>query len=165
MSYNKKFSILYHLGFLWVLPVSIIFWVIFGLLYILGQIDVVMWSRDLMLIWDVKNGGWLDRKFLTGKGWLGFAAGCNILVADTDGERWQRTIKHERRHVLQQYLFGIFFIILYILESVRIYLMCPNLHSYYDNRFEIDARKAAGQLVKIPKELWSDGEKDRWIFW
>ena len=38
-------------------------------------------------------------------------------------------------------------------------------HAYYDCIFERLARKAAGQLVDIPANQWSWGDKDLWPWW
>jgi len=60
---------------------------------------------------------------------------------------------------------GFLFIFVYVIESVRIYFFEEDKHSYYDNKFEIEARRAAGQQVVIPRSEWAYGPKDRWIWW
>lgn len=161
---SKKEAFFYHLGFFWCLPLSILTWLVFGVMYLFGQFEAVIWCRNLTMIWDAKNGSWLEKRALTGRGWAGFSFGCNMLVVDRDGFRWARTIKHETAHCMQQYKYGIFMPILYILITLWIYLFKKDLHSYYDHPFEVEARVAAGQLAKIPKELWKDGPNDRFAW-
>jgi hypothetical protein len=164
MSKSVKDAIFFHLGFFWCLPISVIAWLLFGILYLCKQIDSVYWSNDLIMVWEVKKDSWLDRNFLIGKGWAGFSMGCNILIADLEDSKWLTVLKHEREHCYQQYKLGVLMPVLYILDSIRIYLCCPELHCYYDNRFETDARKAAGQPEKIPRDNWREGPDSRW-FW
>lgn len=163
MSFKK--ILFCYLGFLFCLPLSLIGWVLYLILYLFKQIDSVYVGRDLTMVWDINEDSWLGKKFFIGRGWVGFTLGCNVLILEvSDDFRWLETLKHERMHVCQFYKLGIFFPILYILESIRIYLFCKDLHSYYDNVYEIEAREYAGQEVKIPKELWKDGPNNRW-FW
>lgn len=156
----SKFLI--FLGFLWAFPLSIVGWLLMGVLYLFRQVDMVCPGRDFMIYWDLKNDGFFSRKVM--KGWRGFSVGCNIVLMDISSS-YHRTMLHEQAHCKQQYKFGIFQPILYILDSLRIYMVCPDLHSYYDNVFEKGARRAAGQRVYIPKSMWRDGEHDRWIWW
>jgi len=166
MEYNKKDALFYHLGFFWCLPISMIFWLIYGILYFCKQIDGVYWSRDLVITWDVKNSSWLGRKLFLGRGWGGFSAGCNALVLDcNDDPRWVRTVKHEKVHCFQQYKYGVLFPVLYIWETVRVYFFERDKHSYYDNCYEIQARVLAGQPEIIPKEQWKGRPGSRWIWW
>ena len=76
---------------------------------------------------------------------------------------YDKGIKHEERHTKQQMVFGVLQPVLYVLCSVFIYFFLPNQHPYYSNLFEIDARKAAGQMVLVPKEYWDS--TNRWIWW
>ena len=75
---------------------------------------------------------WLGR-FMLRLGWGGFTAGRCILL-------WQRSsqvIVHEGQHVVQGRRLGIVFPFAYGTELVR--------HGYRLNKYEIEARKAAGQ--------------------
>lgn len=114
---------------------------------------------------EVVPGSWLDRH---SKYWWGMSMGAFIIVRDVgrqlDRNKLARTIKHEQMHTMQQYALGIFQPIIYVICSVFIYIFMPNKHSYYDNPFERQARKFAGQQVNIPREEWSD-PSDRWIWW
>jgi len=158
-------SIVYLLGFLWSMPLSIWGWLLGIFLAITGQISKLDFDSNYILTWDMRDDGWFCRKFFKEKGWAGYSCGSNIFVVDTNGERWRRTIKHETMHCYQQYIFGILLPFLYIFNSIFIWLFMKDKHSYYDNRFEKAARKYAGQKVNIPKSEWPKGLQDRWAWW
>ena len=70
---------------------------------------------------------------------------------------------HERRHHEQCVDVGhaAFQAILYGNECVKIYLFQWNKHAYYDNCYEVEARKAAGQ----DDPDWKDEGLSRWTPW
>ena len=105
--------------------------------------------------------------WMTNEGWFG---GCLIflIVIQKDllrTQRGKRTLRHELQHGQQLLRNGIFQLILYPLEALRIYFFQKNKHPYYDNKYEIECRKAAGQRIHIPKDQWKNGPSDRWIWW
>jgi hypothetical protein len=153
------------LGFIWCLPISILFWVLGLFLLITKQIEKFKVNDDLIFLWDLKNEGWFCKKAFGARGWGGFSCGNNIVVVDSDTARWKRSVKHERRHCYQQYIFGIIFPVLYLLNSLFIYVFYPDEHIYLHNTFEVDARRAAGQLIDIPRAKWPDGPNDRNPWW
>jgi hypothetical protein len=153
------------IGFLWSLPLSIPMWCIVLFLKSTKQIENLYITSDFILIVDMLNDGWYFKKRFQDRGFIGFGFGNTILIKDCDLARFDHVLAHEIEHVFQCYKLGVFFPILYILECLRIYLFKPELHSYYDNRFEIDAKEAANEPVKVPKNKWLNGPKDRWIFW
>jgi len=153
------------LGNLWALPLNALVWIYLLILKLKGQIEEIKRGPYLTLVVDLQNDAWLCRTQYEEKGWAGNALGNCAFVIDDDGERWERTVKHENRHCLQTLLFGILMPVLYYGASVFIWVFLRALHSYYDNPFETDARKAAGQPAKIPKEKWMSGSKDRWAWW
>ena len=56
--------------------------------------------------------------------------------------------------------------VLYILMSAFIWMFVVKEHSYYDNPFEVWARKRSGLVDwDVPPEKWRDGPNDRWLFW
>lgn len=150
-------------GFLWCLPASVLFWIVGIILWITKQIErfQVDWN-NLTCLWDIKNDGWFCRVFFTGRGFGGFSWGNNILVIDSDPERWTRSVLHEEAHCLQWYIWGIFYPLVYGLVYLWIWSVQPGKHPYYDHPFERAARKRAGQLVDIPREMW---RVKRWIWW
>lgn len=158
-------SFLYFLGFLWLLPISLLGFVLGLLLLALRQIEQVKWRSDFTVVWDLADYGWFFREAFYDRGWVGFSFGCHIFVKDMQEARLDRTLQHEARHCYQQYVLGIFFYPVYVLNSVWIWLFQRGKHSYYDNFFEVAARRAAGQPVKISKERWASGINDRWAWW
>jgi hypothetical protein len=155
----------YILGFLWAIPMSFFGWLLVAFLLATRQIESFKVQGDWTFIWDLRNSGWFQKKTMEGRGWSGFSVGNNIVIKDVDENRWTRTLIHENTHCHQWYALGILFPLVYILESFRVYFLEEDLHSYYDNRFEIEARKCAGQPVKIPRTQWKDGPNDRWAWW
>lgn len=80
--------------------------------------------------------------------WTGHAIG-NVIVMNEKYLDKQKFLLHEQKHVDQMMNLGIFQPIIYGLCYVGIKLGCPGSHPYYDNPFEIDARRHAGQLIDI----------------
>jgi hypothetical protein len=154
------------LGFIWTLPISVLAWTAYFILYLFHQINGFYFDKkDLTLTWQVDELSWCGRKLFKKRGFNGFSAGNNILVLETkDTAKWSTLLLHEKQHCYQQYKSGIFFFPLYILESVRIYLFDKSRHSYYGNRFEVAARKAAGQIKGTPEDYMPD-TNERWIWW
>lgn len=90
----------------------------------------------------------------------------SLLTDVTDEGRLSRLRKHELEHVHQQFRWGVFFYPAYLIASVWIWLFGgKDTHSYYDNPFEVAARKAALQQIRIGPEQWRDGPDDRWTWW
>lgn len=146
------------LGNIWMLPNTVVSAVYLGLFWVCGQVrfrGIGRWSIQL----EVKKDSWLW-EHMKGGGWNGWASGAFITMKDY----YDKGIIHEERHVLQQMVFGVFQPVIYILASVFIWLVFRSKHSYYDNPFERDARKAAGQRVDIPKTWWKSPD-DRWAWW
>jgi hypothetical protein len=153
----KKFLLV--VGFIWALPVSLLFWFLLGVLYLLGQVDrVVVVKKDFIFVWFLKKNGWFYRKYFEDKGWSGFAQGNNVIISSFDS----KLFKHERRHCYQHYVLGVFFILVYIVHALVIYYWDKEKHPYFDNILEIDARVHSGGLKIIPKSSW--GPKGRWIW-
>lgn len=140
-------------------------WCLVLFLKVTKQIEKFHVTSDLVFVVDLLNSGWYFKKRFEKRGFLGFGFGNTILIKDCDFDRYDRTLIHEITHVFQCYRYGVIFPLAYIIECGIIYFFKPEKHSYYDNRFEIEARKSAGQDIEIPKEKWLQGPKDRWIFW
>ena len=153
------------LGILWSLPACLVGWVFGILLVLFFQIEKFKVQKDWTFVWDFKEDGWFFKLAMGEHGWVGYSIGNNIFIEDLDDERWIRTLIHENTHCLQWYRWGFLFIFVYVIESLRIYFLEEDKHSYYDNKFEIEARKAAGQTVVIPRTAWKDGPNDRWAWW
>lgn len=93
--------------------------------------------------------------------WRGMSVGWFVFYRDNDSYSNPTVRTHERQHLRQQLILGIFQWIAYLLVSVVIWMGCPNLHAYAANPFELDARRAAGQGTDDigPKN------GDRWPWW
>jgi hypothetical protein len=135
------------LGYLWASPVTFV-----GLLYTtafwaLGWHTWVGTKGD-GLVWKVnhdKAPQWLMNYW---KKWGGHAIG-NVVVLRDSVEESQRTLTHELKHVDQVMRLGVFQPILYGLNLLAIKYGCPGSDPYYDNPFEIDARRHAGQVIDM----------------
>lgn len=82
------------------------------------------------------------------KNWAGHAIG-NVVVLRNNIEQNPRTLRHELKHVDQVMRLGVFQPIVYGLCLLAIRFGCPGSHPYYSNPFEIDARRAAEQIIDI----------------
>ena len=158
---------LYAIAFILLLPINILIWLFWFLpMYKKGTFEDVWWRwDDWSLNWDVSNESEFYKKAM--KGWWGFVIGCNIVFVDyfPKIEKDKRHIIHESCHVLQNYMFNILFYPAYILCSLYIWVFQKGKHAYYDNPFEIWARRSAGQNTKIDRENWAQGPNDRWPWW
>lgn len=80
--------------------------------------------------------------------WAGHAIG-NVIVMNEKYLEKKKFLMHELKHVDQMMILGIFQPIIYGLCYVGIKLGCLGSDPYYDNPFEIDARRYAGQIVDV----------------
>ncbi len=140
------------LGFIWALPVTLL-----GLAYV-GLFTLFGWYRYLgargnALVWQPnvdKSPAWLVRAW---DGWAGHCIGNVIVVKfDPDVAFGITVIRHELAHAEQCMRLGIFQPILYGLSWLGIRFGCPNSHPYHDQFLEVDARRAAGQLIDVVGE-------------
>lgn len=136
-----------YLQFAWAFPVTF-----FGLIYAL-----VFWKLGWhkyhgvygdALVWTVdldKAPKWLLDLW---KGWAGHAVG-NVVVLSKEDYITGNTLVHEQKHVDQVMRLGIFQPIVYAINLLAIRVGCPGSSPYFTNPFEVDARRAAGQLVDV----------------
>ena len=80
--------------------------------------------------------------------WAGHAIG-NVVVMNEKYLDKPKYLMHEQKHVDQMMCLGIFQPIIYGLCYLEIRLGCQGSHPYYDNPFEVDARRHAGQIIDI----------------
>lgn len=135
-------------GCVWASPVTIL-----GLIYVL-IFSIFGWYKYAgaygdALLWRLvieKTPKWLNKLWL---GWGGHTIG-NVVVMriDHESDRGKVTLRHEQEHVYQFMILGIFLPIIYGATYLGL-KSCRNAHPYYDNPFEIDARRAAGQPVDV----------------
>lgn len=145
------------LGFWSFLTFFIALLFVFLPLKIAGQVSSRGWKDGA---WDVvvNPGTLLYRKTSQ---WRGMSIGWFVLYRGEEAYSSQEVRTHERQHLRQQLILGIFQWIAYLLISVVIWLGCKNLHAYSANPFELDARRAAKQNTD------NIGPKngDRWPWW
>ena len=123
--------VLYVLGFIWALPLSII-GAVLSLVY--GP-KAVRWQNGVLLV---------QVRWLIGfKDTIGQTFGIYIFLKppiNEDVTSLDRIIAHERTHTFQGFRWGIFFIFAYPLASLIAW--ARGKHFYRDNYFEIKARAA-----------------------
>lgn len=132
-----------------------------GAMLVFGQIERHGWHFGVYE-YSVIEDSWLDRNFFAEK-WAGVCLGLFIWYAPGFNNK-SKTLAHERRHAEQFYKLGLAWPILYAAHAITLYFLFWDRHPYYDNYFEWDARKAAGQPLDIKWEKW-EGSADRWIWW
>lgn len=156
------------IGFVWLFPATLLTWLLyilpawlFGVILYKGMHSFLVWKFQL-----VNSDSWYARAW---SDWYGWSGPCVMIVKDLPGERDDRWVKitevHEGRHCAQQFVLGIFFYPAYIAHSMWLWLFRKDKHSYLDNWFERDARRAAGQRIDIGPEQWPHGPRDRWAWW
>lgn len=137
------------LGFAWAAPVTAV-----GLVYV-ALFARLGWYKRLgimgnALVWQLnpdKAPAWLNQRWAA---WGGHTIGNVVVVRfNVDTDRGRVTLRHEQEHCLQCMRLGIFWPVLYFLSYLAIRLGCPKSDPYYSNVFEVDARRAAGQLVDV----------------
>lgn len=177
----KKLLLL--LGFLWLLPATILVWLFYVLpVWALGYVQLVSWQFPIAKFRLSVRDNWYARLW---KKWWGWSGPCVYVAKDAEyikqdlypqrvKQDWlegavKRTELHEVRHCFQGLVFGPLHYPLYLLMSILIWLYAApfnkDLHAYLDNPFETDARKAAGQQVHIPRSQWPQGPNDRLPWW
>lgn len=155
--------------FLWLLPATIICW-LFYIIPLLMFEEIVFVQKLNTFTWEFKNHidptSWYDGMWAKWSGWSG---PCVIIIRE---DIYSKPIKietirrHEIKHGDDQFFFGLFFYPAYLINTL--WILFTNLfkkeknkrHAYYENWFEIRARKAAGQRIMIPREEWPNGPND-----
>lgn len=135
-------------GFIWAAPVTIV-----GLIYVtlftyvgwyvrLGTLgNAIVWRLNATRAPKWLNGMWTK--------WAGHCIG-NVIVLkhDPNTDKGRITLRHEQEHVHQCMVLGIFQPFIYVVSYVGL-SCCRYSHPYYDNPLEVDARRAAGQLIDV----------------
>lgn len=137
------------LGVAWSSPITIVA----AVLYVI-PFTLLGWYRyfgvhehGLFFVTTNKMPAWLVNFW---RRWAGHTAGNIVVMVNEPTAKGQSTITiHELQHVTQCMKLGIFQPILYALSSLSIKLACPNSDAYFSNIFELDARRAAGQVVDV----------------
>jgi hypothetical protein len=140
-------KVLKYLQYVWAAPVTV-----FGLLYVLlfWVCGWYKWSgvEGDALVWLLnvdKAPAWLLK--LWGR-FAGQAIGNVVVLKSTFADKpW--LLIHEQKHVDQVMRLGVFQPIVYLTTYIAIKFGCPGSDPYYDNCMEIDARRAAGQVIDV----------------
>ena len=145
--HNIMSQLLKALGCLWAAPVTF-----FGAAYSLS-----FWAAGWYewhgiegsgLVWTLnytKAPRWLVNLW---RGWAGHAIG-NVVVLSVDPKDKPTVLIHELKHVDQVMRLGIFQPIVYSINMLAIKVGCTDSDPYFDNCFEIDARRHAGQMIDV----------------
>lgn len=142
----KKF-----LGYCWASPVTFL-----GSAYALA-FEMLGWYKwcgvtEDALVWSTSEAEmpqWLLKMW---NSWAGHAIGNVIVLGETYTQ--DRTIlSHEMTHVRQYMMLGIFHPMFYLLSYLGIKIGCSDAHPYFDNPFEIDARRRSGQTIDVVGSL------------
>jgi len=124
------------LGVIWLLPATVLVWLFYVLpmWLIAGDLVFVRWAQYGVAEFVLADKALEAWHVRLWRDWAGWAGPC-VFVWKGDP------------HVPFQ--------------STRIFVR--DKHSYYDNPFEVAARRAAGQTVTPPPGGWSG--RDRWVWW
>lgn len=135
------------LGYIWGAPVTFVGVVYSLFCWAMGwykwhgiEGDGIVWFLDY-----TSSPKWLVNLW---RGWAGHAIG-NVVVLSASPSDKTSALKHELKHVNQCMRLGIFQPIVYAINMLAIKIGCSDSHPYYDNPFEIDARRHSGQTVDV----------------
>lgn len=134
-------------GFLLAAPMTIV-----GLAYV-SLISVLGWCKYVGrhgdgVVWQISNES--PELFKRINSHVNCQCMGNVIVVKYDIEttRGQAALRHNQEHVQQHMALGPLQPILYLFSCIGL-MVCRNAHPYYDNPFEIDARRATGQVVDV----------------
>jgi hypothetical protein len=136
------------LGWLWSLPLTLC-----GFLYV-TLFTFLGWYKSLgrhgdALVWEINKDRMPALLAAAWRHWAGHTVGNIVVLNDNlDTHRGRITLRHEQEHVRQGMVLGVFLPVLYALAYLGL-KFCRYAHPYYDNPFEVDARRAAGQVVDV----------------
>lgn len=147
------------LGFLWASPLTLLAAAYVFLCNIIGWYKYAG-KFDNAFVWSVQEERLPQFMKKLWQHWAGHCIGNIVVVkCDLKSERGKKILRHEQEHVYQCMVLGIFQPIIYAVSSLAIKLACPRSDSYYSNPFEIEARRAADQVVDIESVLLKVSEK------
>lgn len=135
-------------GYIWAAPLTLLGLVYVTLFTLLGWYKRTGVFGDA-LVWNVvqeRAPAWLNKAWKT---WGGHCIGQVVVIKpEIDSDRGKILLKHESVHVRQCMVLGVFQPILYGFASLGL-MFCQHAHPYYDNPFEIDARRGVGQVIDV----------------
>lgn len=140
------------LGMIWASPITLVCFVFYVLPCWAMKWYEYIGYHDIVWAWKIREEApeWMHKLW---KGWAGHCVG-NIVVVIERPEKSQYAgviMTHEQQHAVQCMRLGVFQPIMYFLNKLVIRYACKNSHPYFDNPFEIDARRGAGQVIDYKK--------------
>lgn len=140
-------------GILWALPITFLMFLYVTPFWISGDYAYIGWNGISWLwLFRPQDKRSRFRDFLE-KSWgnkRARSAGNIVIIKAHRPGKWSKIIEqHEIAHVNQAMMFGIFYPFFYFLFWLLAKLVFKNAHPIYDNLFEIDARRFAGQIVDV----------------
>lgn len=144
-------------GIIWASPVTLIAFIFYVMpLWMLTKYEYVGWDEVAWVFsFNPANqrDSWLTR-FLRKKWqrWAGATLGSLIVIKDDPSMKKSsrnRTMIHEKEHVRQIMVLGVFQPIFYVSIYLIGRFVLRNVNGYYDNIFEIDARRRASELIDV----------------
>lgn len=137
-------------GYAWSAPVTVVGLVYTSIFQLIGWHDWIG-VRDDALVWRVSSSvpQWLGTLW---KPWSGHTIG-NVVVLNVDPEEQPKVLLHEMVHVRQCMRLGVFQPLIYGLAYLGIKFGCEASDPYFTNPFEVDARRAVGQVIDVEGAL------------
>ncbi len=133
-------------GYIWALPLTLLAFIYVGLMVLTRQYKWQGIYGDAF-VFKTRQTKMISLMKKIWRGWAGHAFGQVVVVKyDTNFITGFRILCHEREHVNQCIRFGIFQPIFFVFMMFVLWLTRHG-HPYYDNPFEIAARRSAGQEV------------------
>ena len=143
-------------GIVWASPITLLAFIFYiAPMWVLRQYRYAGW-HGIAWRWDyivrsnpdlkTKFDKFVDEKWHC---WNGAAMGNIITIKVYKGSHESITVTHEHEHVIQCMRLGVFQPIFYVLYWMLARFVLRHADVYYDSPFEIDARRAADQLIEI----------------
>lgn len=132
------------LAYAWTAPLTVPTFLLAAIALISGWIRWEGIVEDAFVFTLKHPPSWLKRKVKRS-----LVVGQIMLVTERDHEKRTLVYKHALVHVQQNRTFGVFYPLMWWFSWLLIKLM-KHGDPYYDNPFEIDARRGAGQYVDVP---------------
>jgi hypothetical protein len=141
------------LGWLWAAPLTLVGLTYVNLFTLIGWYKRVDTSGDA-LVWQVmidRLPRWLSSCW---KHWTGQTLG-NVVVVNTnlDTHRGRMVLRHEEEHVRQTMVLGVFYVLFYAVIWLGIKLACRRSNAFFSHPFEVESRRAAGQVIDVEGTL------------
>lgn len=136
------------LMFCWAFPATLVGFVFAALLDVILGWCTYLGKKGDALVWCINDRAplWVSGAL----GWHNALVIGNVVVLRhfIDDERSAMLLRHEQEHVLQWMMYGPFMLPAYV-GCWLVLLVARHAHHVYDHPMEIDARRAAGQIIDV----------------